>query len=109
MADRDELLRYYEQELMHLRRMGTEFARKYPKAVPASACSGGGMEPVKLTDGGTPAVMFDIGPVKRDAGAITVEGGGGHRGGGSIREVQYTVERGPQGLRVANERVLRES
>ena len=28
---RDELLGYYERELVFLRRMGAEFARKYPK------------------------------------------------------------------------------
>ncbi len=28
---RDELLDYYERELIFLRRMGAEFARKYPK------------------------------------------------------------------------------
>src|SRR4029453_15145506 len=28
---RDELLGYYERELVYLRRMGGEFARKYPK------------------------------------------------------------------------------
>ena len=28
---RDELLGYYERELIFLRRMGAEFARKYPK------------------------------------------------------------------------------
>jgi len=28
---RDDLLHYYEQELAYLRRMGSEFARKYPK------------------------------------------------------------------------------
>src|SRR5688572_15946608 len=28
---RDELLAYYERELIFLRRMGAEFARKYPK------------------------------------------------------------------------------
>jgi hypothetical protein len=82
-------------------------AKKHPKAVAASACSGGGMDPVKSGDG--PAVMFDIGPVKRDGGAIRVEGGGGHRGGGSIREVEYTVERKDGAFRVANERVLREN
>ena len=27
----DTLLHYYEQELSYLRRMGTEFAHKYPK------------------------------------------------------------------------------
>lgn len=31
MNDRDELLRLYEEELTHLRSMGVEFARKYPK------------------------------------------------------------------------------
>jgi type VI secretion system protein ImpG len=29
--EQEELLRHYEQELTHLRRMGVEFARKYPK------------------------------------------------------------------------------
>ena len=28
---RDELLGYYERELIFLRRMGAEFAQKYPK------------------------------------------------------------------------------
>ncbi len=28
---RDELLGYYERELIFLRRMGADFARKYPK------------------------------------------------------------------------------
>ncbi|HYJ92048.1 MAG TPA: type VI secretion system baseplate subunit TssF, partial [Pyrinomonadaceae bacterium] len=28
---RDELLGYYERELVFLRKMGAEFARKYPK------------------------------------------------------------------------------
>ena len=28
---RDELLGYYERELIFLRRMGSEFARRYPK------------------------------------------------------------------------------
>ena len=27
----DELLGYYERELVYLRRLGAEFARKYPK------------------------------------------------------------------------------
>ncbi len=31
MSEQDELLRYYEQELTHLRKMGVEFARRYPK------------------------------------------------------------------------------
>ena len=30
---RDELLGYYERELIFLRRMGADFARKYPKIV----------------------------------------------------------------------------
>lgn len=31
MAERDELLGYFETELAHLRRMGAEFSRRYPK------------------------------------------------------------------------------
>ncbi|MFW5905059.1 MAG: type VI secretion system baseplate subunit TssF, partial [bacterium] len=31
MAVRDDLLHYYEQELAYLRRMGADFAKKYPK------------------------------------------------------------------------------
>jgi hypothetical protein len=84
--------------------------RHHPTAVPASACSGGGRDPVRVIDPGRAGIMFDIGPVVRGPGKITVEGGGGHRGGGSIREVEYTVEPGPDGgLHVSSERVLRET
>ncbi len=31
MSEQEELLRHYEQELTHLRKMGVEFARRYPK------------------------------------------------------------------------------
>lgn len=31
MSEQEELLRHYEQELTHLRKMGVEFARSYPK------------------------------------------------------------------------------
>ena len=82
---------------------------KHARAAPASNCRGGGMDPVR---GGEPegaAVMFDIGPVVRDVRGIHVLGGGGHRGGGHAREVEYKIERTPQGLRVVSERVLLET
>jgi hypothetical protein len=88
----------------------TAVQKRHANAVPASACKGGGPTgAVRRIEPDGAAVMFDIGPVVRNAGAITVEGGGGHRGGMVIREVEYTIERTPQGLRVASERVLRES
>jgi hypothetical protein len=81
---------------------------QYPSAVAASTCSGGGPSPVTTASGGA-AVMFDIGPVVRDAAGIRVEGGGGHRGGGSILELEYTLEAVGGGYRVVSERVLRQN
>lgn len=84
-------------------------ARKHPKAIAGSACSGGGRDPVVVSATNAHGVMFDIGPVVRTTGAITVEGGGGHRGGGSIREVEYKLAAQGGGYRVVAERVLREN
>jgi hypothetical protein len=83
--------------------------KTHPKAVPASACTGGGMDPVTVTSPPGKGVMFDIGPVVRKPPGAVVEGGGAHRGGGAIRELEYIVERGPAGWKVKSERVLRKS
>ena len=79
---------------------------KHPKAVVASACQGGGRDPVRVIDPPGPGVMFDIGPVVRDAMGIRVNGGGGHRGGGSAREIEYTMIATGSSARVASERLL---
>lgn len=85
--------------------------RVYPNAVVASACSGGGPTPVKVTADGKPAWMFDIGPVQREGADVArVEGGGGSRGGSlHIREVEYRVVLQGGAWRVASERVLRQN
>ncbi|MCW5809165.1 MAG: hypothetical protein KIT31_42820 [Deltaproteobacteria bacterium] len=80
--------------------------RRWPRAVVASACSGGGPDPVRAGDGA--GVMFDVGPVQRNPAGVVVEGGGAHRGGGAIREIEYKLQRGPTGWRVSSEQVLRE-
>jgi hypothetical protein len=83
--------------------------KTHPRAIPASACSGGGKDPVVVTSPPGKGVMFDIGPVVRKPPGAVVEGGGAHRGGGAIREVEYVLESGPTGWKVKSERVLRET
>lgn len=79
---------------------------KFPRVVAASACQGGGRDPVRVIDPPGPGVMFDIGPVVRDAMGIRVKGGGGHRGFGSAREVEYTITVSGGTATVASERLL---
>ena len=83
--------------------------RRHPKAVAGSMCGGGGPDPVRVTDGGGPGIVFDVGPVKWSGDVALVEGGGGSRGGAaSVREVEYRLERAGDGYKVASERVLRQ-
>ena len=79
---------------------------KFPRVAAASACTGGGFDPVRLIDPSGPAAMFDIGPVVRDAMGVRVKGGGAHRGGGSAREVEYTMTLSGSTATVASERLL---
>lgn len=84
-------------------------ATTYPIVVAGSGCSGGGWDPVTVSATPGRAVMFEVGPVVRDGGVIRVEGGGGHRGGGSIREVEYRVIRHGSKYRVVAERLLHQT
>ena len=79
---------------------------KFPRVVAASACQGGGRDAVRVIDPPGPGVMFDIGPVVRDAMGVKVKGGGGHRGFGSAREVEYTMAISGSTATVASERLL---
>lgn len=83
---------------------------RYPAAVANRECSGGGPDgDVTLTATGGKAVRFDVGPITWDGDdRARIEGGGGHRGGATAREVEYTVVKDGRGWKVAGERVLRE-
>ncbi|MEO8703768.1 MAG: hypothetical protein ABI867_27205 [Kofleriaceae bacterium] len=83
--------------------------RTYPIVVAGSGCSGGGFDPVTVSATHGKAVMFDIGPIVRMGDELRVQGGGGHRGGGSIHEVEYRVVKAGGSYRVASERLLREN
>lgn len=83
----------------------TALQARYPNLTDGSYCSGGGFDPVKSPDGGA-AVMFEVGPVKRDDTGVRVNGGGAHRGGGSAREIEYTLESAGDGYRVKSEKLL---
>jgi hypothetical protein len=78
----------------------------FRRVVAASACTGGGFDPVRVTDPPGPAAMFDIGPVVRDEKGIRVIGGGAHRGGGSAHEIEYTITVSGSSAKVASERVM---
>ncbi|MEJ7603582.1 MAG: hypothetical protein WKG01_37190 [Kofleriaceae bacterium] len=78
---------------------------KYPRVVGASACAGGGFDPVRVIDPPGQGIMFDIGPVLRDATGIRIKGGGAHRGGGSAKEIEYVIEISGSTAKVVSERV----
>ncbi len=83
-------------------------AQRYPKAIPASRCSGGGPTPVTVQGGGA-GISFDVGPVKWAGNTALAEGGGGSRGGmHMVHEVEYRVEADGAGWKVVSERVVRQ-
>ena len=82
---------------------------QYPRVVAASACAGGGFDPVRVVEPPGKGVMFDIGPVMREAAGIRIKGGGAHRGGGRAKEIEYTIEIAGSSAKVASERVTLEN
>lgn len=85
-----------------------EVATTSPSAIDGGRCSGGGFDPV-VGPNGEPAVMFDVGPVKRDDTGVRVNGGGAHRGGGSATEIEYLLEPDGSAYRVASQRTMLQS